>query len=75
MSRNELIIKMTESGELTRMYQAGMIGYKVLMYRDMYLDVQTQISLGNSKRQAVFNVADMYGVGIVTVYRALKFCR
>lgn len=75
MSRNELILKMTESGELTRMYQAGMVGYKVLMYRDMYLDVQTQVSLGHSHRQAVFTVADMYGVDKSTVYRALNFCK
>lgn len=73
--RKELIIRLTESGELTRLFQAGMITYKVLMYRDMYLDVQTQISLGNSNRQAVFNVADMYGVDKSTVYRALKFCK
>jgi hypothetical protein len=73
MSRLKLITDLSKSGELTNLYRSGLIGYKVLMYRDIYFDLGCEQLKGNGKMQSVQNIADKYGVSTDTVWRAVRY--
>lgn len=74
MSKKELIKSATESGMLTEMYRAGIVSQKVIMYRDMYYDVQTYREQNKCNQSvAIQAVADKYRVNYTTVFRAIKF--
>jgi hypothetical protein len=73
MTRSEQLTKLTETGELTEMFKNGLIGYKVLMYRDIYLQLDIEFKSGVARYQAIQNVADLFDVGQSTVYRAINF--
>lgn len=73
-NKESLIYKLTRSGDLTQLFKEGVIDYKVLMYRDIFYDLNNEIKINKTKKfQAVHNVADKYGVSIRTVYRAENF--
>jgi len=75
-TRGELIIEATQSGLFTEFYRAGIVSQKVIMYRDMYFDVQAVMQTSKcSQSVAVQEVADKYKVDSVTVYRACKFMK
>jgi hypothetical protein len=71
--RKEIIIKATSDGTLTNLCQAGVISYKVLMYRDIYFDVDALEKMGVKKTVAKQQVADQYKISIKTVYQAIKW--
>ena len=72
--KEKLISKLSASGELTAIYKAGFMSYKVLMYRDIFYDLKTQIEIYKQEKSvAVQYVAEKYNVHIATVYRAIKF--
>jgi hypothetical protein len=74
MTREELIHKLTVSGMLTELYKAGLIGFKPLMYRDIYYHYQTEITVKHRKKlQAAKVTAAKFGVDLSTVYRAKQF--
>jgi hypothetical protein len=73
MTRSEQIRKLTETGELTQMYSNGIIGYKVLMYRDIYFQYDIELRLGVSRMQAIQNTADIFKISNRTIYRAINF--
>jgi hypothetical protein len=72
--KEKLISELSASGKLTEIYKAGFVSYKVLMYRDIFYDLKTQIEIYKQEKSvAVQDVADKYNVHIATVYRAIKF--
>jgi hypothetical protein len=72
--RERLIHKLTISGELTQLYRNGIVTSTVLMYRDIYNDLKTEVTIKKvDKFQAIHNIADRYGVSVRTVYRAETF--
>jgi hypothetical protein len=71
--RKEIIIKATSDGTLINLCQAGVISYKVLMYRDIYFDVDALEKMGVKKTVAKQQVADQYKISIKTVYQAIKW--
>jgi hypothetical protein len=73
MSRLKLITDLSKSGELTNLYRSGLIGYKVLMYRDIYFDLGCEQMKGLGKMQCAQNIADKYGISIDTVWRAVRY--
>jgi hypothetical protein len=73
MTRSEQLTSLTASGELTQMYINGIVGYKVLMYRDIYFHLDIEQQQGHSRMQSIQNTADIFGVDKSTVYRAVKF--
>jgi hypothetical protein len=73
MSRKEHLRKLSATGELTELFTNGIIGYKVLMYRDIYFQMDIERRSGASRMQAIQNTADTFGVGKSTIYRAINF--
>ena len=73
MSRKEIIIQATSDGTLTNLCRAGVLSYKVLMYRDIYFDVDALEKMGVKKTVAKQQVADQYNVSIKTIYQAIKW--
>jgi hypothetical protein len=73
MTRLELITELSKTGELTNLYRSGIIGYKVLMYRDIYFDLGCEQKKGYAKTQSVQNIADKYGVSTDTIWRAVRY--
>lgn len=74
MTKKELIKNTTESGLLTQLCRHGIVSSKVIMYRDMYYDVQTYIEKNKcSQSVAIEAVAERYKVNYTTVFRAIKF--
>ncbi len=75
MTRLEQITELTRTGQLTDLFRNGLIGYKTLLYRDIYCRVGVNDALGFSQVQSVTNVADEFGVSERTIYRAIKFMK
>ncbi len=74
MTKAELIHELTASGKLTQLFNSGLVSFRVLMYRDIYYDYQTELKRNKiGSYQAAFNVAEKYRVHVTTVYRAIKF--
>lgn len=71
--KQQQITRLSASGELTELYINGVISHKVLMYRDIYYDLDIQIKQGRGKMESLQATADRFGVSINTVYRAFKF--
>jgi DNA invertase Pin-like site-specific DNA recombinase len=71
--KGQLIIKLTASGQLTELFKVGLLGYKTLMYRDIYFDVDILLKMGVEKMVAKQQIADKYGVSLKTVYNAIKW--
>jgi hypothetical protein len=75
MGRLDQITELTASGQLTDLFRNGLIGYKTLLYRDIYFRVGVNDALGFSQVQSVSNVADEFNVSERTVWRAIKFMK
>jgi hypothetical protein len=73
MSKLNLINDLTISGTITELHRCGVVSYKVLMYRDIYYDVDVLLKMGTEKTVAKQQVADRFGVCLKTVYNAIKF--
>jgi DNA invertase Pin-like site-specific DNA recombinase len=71
--KGQLIIELTATGKLTELFTCGLVGYKTLMYRDIYFDVDILLKMGVEKMVAKQQIAEKYGVSLKTVYNAIKW--
>lgn len=72
MTRRALIEKLSASGDLVALHRAGLIPYKVLMYRDIYLDFQILMKTSKFGRMTAYHeIADRYRLSWVTIQRAV----
>lgn len=69
----EVLNKLHASGDLDKLFQSGLITYKVLLYRDMVndYDVLTRVKK-KSKGDAVDDISGKYNVTRATTYRAIR---
>ena len=66
-----LVNRLAEAGDLQRLYRAGLIGSKVLRYRDLYLSYDKELKLGRQSAEAITFTADEFRVSELTVYKAI----
>lgn len=70
----EIIQKLSTNGDLVKLYNEGVISYKVLMYRDIYEDFQIKMETTPFGRTAIYHeLADTWKVSLSTVIRAVKY--
>lgn len=68
----ELLNELKSSGQLDALFKSGLISWKVIADRDIYLEVDKLVRLGMEKRQAITTVADNFKIAESSVYKALK---
>lgn len=70
----EIIHKLSSNGDLIKLYNEGVISYKVLLYRDIYEDFQIKMATTPFGREAIYHeLSDVWKVSVRTVKRAVKF--
>jgi hypothetical protein len=76
MSERERILRqLTDSGEIHSYYKAGIISPSMIKYRDIYYDVMTLETIGNTRMVAIQEVADRYKISIKSVYVAINWMK
>jgi hypothetical protein len=70
-----ILDKLHESGELRELVQSGIISSKVIYWMRVYHSYHTQVEGGTQKTQAVYNVADIFGIQERMVYRILQILK
>lgn len=71
--KQALIYDMTIKGTITDLFRAGILPMKVIMYRDIFYDVDLLQKQGVQKTVAKQQVADKYNISIQMVYKAIKW--
>ena len=64
------INELEKSGKLKRLIKGGIIPLKVLVYRDIYFEYRKNLSVYNSRMDALVITCDVMKVKEHTVYRA-----
>lgn len=72
-TRKELIIRLTDSGELVNLYKCGLLSSNVFKYRDISLYVHSLEAIGNGRMDAITLASDKFNVSIQTIYKALRW--
>lgn len=70
----DIIQQLYENGTLKRLFLAGLVSNKILLYFEIYLEVKKRREKTKYKRTNIIlhEVAEKYNVSIQTVYRANK---
>lgn len=69
-----ILEKLSNNGDLVKLHKAGIISYKILMYRDIYLDFQIIMTTTKFGRTTAYHeLAEKYKVSYVTICRAVKW--
>lgn len=69
---NEIITKLSSTGDLLKLFKAGFISWTVLRDRDIYLTYLTHRHTGMIKTHAVKATADQFEVGDNLVWVAIR---
>lgn len=73
MIEQKVTLTLFDDGIMSALYKAGFIGVKAFLYRDIYLWVDTQITVRKiSKTQAVLEAEVKFDRGRAAIWRALK---
>lgn len=68
----QILNKLDESYGLNKLYQNAVINQKMLLYRDIVIELDVCIRTGKNKAQAVKIIADKFKIDDCTVYRAIN---
>lgn len=71
----KLIQKLSESGDLKKLFDAGLISSKVFFYRNVYLDYDKRIRTGMKSKAAIQKTADEFDVTDRTIMYAIKIMK
>jgi hypothetical protein len=72
-TREQLIKRLSESGDIIKLHKQGLISSTHINYRNMYYDLLTAISKGCKPLEAAIDISIKYNCSVMTVYRAKDF--
>lgn len=72
----ELITKLEKSGDLKKLINAGFISTKLLLYYEIYLEVDKQLRTTTKPKYIIVeDVGSIFRVSSQTVWRAIKLIK
>ena len=72
-TKEQLLKRLSESGDIIKLHKAGLISSTIINYRNMYYDLLTYQAKGMMIKDAVMDVSIKYNCSTMTVYRAKEF--
>ncbi|RCH53943.1 hypothetical protein DJ568_15500 [Mucilaginibacter hurinus] len=71
----DTLLEMEKLGFLKELCKGGVISPTFVLYKDLYLFVDSRIKCGQSRTQAVTDAEEQFGIKKTTVYKAMKLMR
>lgn len=68
----DILLDLENKGLLKKLYCSGVISSNMLLYKEIYLYVNAQQSLGVNQMKIISDTEDKFHLGQTTIYKAIK---
>ena len=68
----DILLDLENKGLLKKLYLSGVVASNMLLYKEIYLYVNAQESLGFNKMKIISDAEDKFGMKQTTIYKAIK---